>query len=47
MERLLMNYFDEKSADNEVVRNAIIKFSFNLSVGNLDDAYKTISSINK
>jgi hypothetical protein len=47
MKRLLMNYFDEKSAIDETIRKAIIKFSFSLSVGNLDEAYKTISSINK
>lgn len=47
MERLLMNYFDEVSANNEAIRNAIVKFSFSLSIGNLDDAYKTIRNINK
>ncbi|XP_065211838.1 intraflagellar transport protein 140 homolog [Planococcus citri] len=45
VQNLLMNYFEEESADDDVLKNAIIKFSFNLSIGNLDDAFKTISTI--
>lgn len=46
-DKILMNYFDEESVSNESVRKAIVKFSFNLSLGNLDEAFKVISNISK
>jgi len=46
-DKILMNYFDEESISNESVRKAIVQFSFNLSLGNLDEAFKVISNIKK
>lgn len=47
MDLVMMNYFDEELANNVAVHSLIIKFNFSLSTGNLDDALKIISNINK
>ncbi len=42
-----MNYFEDESANDPDVKSAVIKFGFSLSLGNLDEAYKTIINIDK
>lgn len=37
--------FYKINTDDEIIKNSILNFSFHLTAGNLDEAYKSVKSI--
>lgn len=40
-----MHDFHKINTDDEIIKNSILNFSFHLTSGNLDEAYKSVKSI--
>lgn len=42
---MTLHDFHKINTDDEIIKNSILNFSFNLTAGNLDEAYKSVKNI--